>query len=223
MDKTQMLENLCQKLIDGDMGGITIAELSRQALDSGIEPLEILENGISKGMEIVGKRFETGEAFLPELIFAADAFNSAMEVVSPALEASNQNIEKIGKVLLATVKGDVHNLGKNILATVLETNGFDVIDIGVNQATLTIIDEAEKNDADVIGLSAVMTTTMPYQQELIDTLTELGHRNKYIVMVGGGPVNQKWADDIGADGYGKTAMDAVSIATQQIKTKKVAV
>jgi len=223
MDKTQMLENLCQKLIDGDMGGITIADLSRQALDSGIEPLEILENGISKGMEIVGKRFETGEAFLPELIFAADAFNSAMEVVSPALEASNQNIEKIGKVLLATVKGDVHNLGKNILATVLETNGFDVIDIGVNQATLTIIDEAEKNDADVIGLSAVMTTTMPYQQELIDTLTELGHRNKYIVMVGGGPVNQKWADDIGADGYGKTAMDAVSIATQQIKTKKVAV
>ena len=223
MDKTQMLENLCQKLIDGDMGGITIADLSRQALDSGIEPLEILENGISKGMEIVGKRFETGEAFLPELIFAADAFNSAMEVVSPALEASNQNIEKIGKVLLATVKGDVHNLGKNILATVLETNGFDVIDIGVNQATLTIIDEAEKNDADVIGLSAVMTTTMPYQQELIDTLTELGHRNKYIVMVGGGPVNQKWADDIGADGYGKTAMDAVSIATQQIKTKKAAV
>ena len=223
MDKTQMLENLCQKLIDGDMGGITIAELSRQALDSGIEPLEILESGISKGMEIVGKRFETGEAFLPELIFAADAFNSAMEVVSPALEASNQNIEKIGKVLLATVKGDVHNLGKNILATVLETNGFDVIDIGVNQATLTIIDEAEKNNADVIGLSAVMTTTMPYQQELIDTLTELGHRNKYIVMVGGGPVNQKWADDIGADGYGKTAMGAVSIAAQQIKNKKAAV
>lgn len=223
MDKNKMLENLCQKLIDGDMDGITIADLSRQALKSGIEPLDILENGISKGMEIVGKRFETGEAFLPELIFAADAFNSAMEVVSPALEASNQNVEKLGKVLLATVKGDVHNLGKNILATVLETNGFDVIDIGVNQDTLTIIDEAEKNNADVIGLSAVMTTTMPYQQELIDTLTELGHRNKYVVMVGGGPVNQKWADDIGADGYGKTAMDAVSIATQQIKTKKAAV
>jgi corrinoid protein of di/trimethylamine methyltransferase len=220
MDKTKMLENLCQKLIDGDMDGITIADLSRQALDSGIEPLEILENGISKGMEIVGKRFETGEAFLPELIFAADAFKSAMEVISPALEASNQNVEKMGKVLLATVKGDVHNLGKNILATVLETNGFDVVDIGVNQDTLTIIDEAEKNNADVIGLSAVMTTTMPYQKELIDTLTELGHRNNYIVMVGGGPVNQKWADDIGADGYGRTAMDAVSIATQQIKTKR---
>ncbi len=220
MDKTKMLENLCQKLIDGNMDGITISDLSRQALDSGIEPLEILENGISKGMEIVGKRFETGEAFLPELIFAADAFKSAMEVISPALEASNQNVEKMGKVLLATVKGDVHNLGKNILATVLETNGFDVVDIGVNQDTLTIIDEAEKNNADVIGLSAVMTTTMPYQQELIDTLTELGHRDNYIVMVGGGPVNQKWADDIGADGYGRTAMDAVSIATQQIKTKR---
>ena len=94
MDKTKMLENLCQKLIDGNMDGITISDLSRQALDSGIEPLEILENGISKGMEIVGKRFETGEAFLPELIFAADAFKSAMEVISPALEASNQNVEK---------------------------------------------------------------------------------------------------------------------------------
>ena len=100
MDKTKMLENLCQKLIDGNMDGITISDLSRQALDSGIEPLEILENGISKGMEIVGKRFETGEAFLPELIFAADAFKSAMEVISPALEASNQNVEKMGKVLL---------------------------------------------------------------------------------------------------------------------------
>ena len=220
MDKIQMLENLCKNIISGDMGGITIAELSRQAIDSGIDPLEILENGLSKGMETVGKRFESGEAFLPELIFAADAFKSAMEVISPALEASNKNIEKIGKVLLATVKGDVHNLGKDILATVLETNGFDVVDIGVNQDTLTIIDEAEKNNADVIGLSAVMTTTMPYQKELINTLIELDHRNKYIVMVGGGPVSQKWADDIGADGYGKTAMDAVSIATQKIKTKK---
>jgi corrinoid protein of di/trimethylamine methyltransferase len=220
MDRNQILETLCQKVIDGDIDGIK--ELSSEALENGVEPLVILERGISKGMETVGKRFETGEAFLPELLLAADAFTSAMEVVSPALEASNDSVAKIGKVLLATVKGDVHNLGKNILATVLETNGFEVVDIGVDQDTLTIIDAAQKNKVDVIGLSAVMTTTMPHQKELINTLNEMNLRNEFIVMVGGGPVSQKWADEIGADGYGKTAMDAVSIAAEKIKAKKIA-
>lgn len=220
MDKNQILETLCQKVIDGDIDGIK--ELSSEALDNGVEPLEVLERGISRGMETVGKRFETGEAFLPELLLAADVFTSAMEVVSPALEASNDSVAKIGKVLLATVKGDVHNLGKNILATVLETNGFEVVDIGVDQDTLTIIDAAQKNKVDVIGLSAVMTTTMPHQKELINTLNEMNLRNEFIVMVGGGPVSQKWADEIGADGYGKTAMDAVSVAADKIKAKNIA-
>lgn len=220
MDKNQILETLCQKVIDGDIDGIK--ELSGEALDNGVEPLEVLERGISRGMETVGKRFETGEAFLPELLLAADVFTSAMEVVSPALEASNDSVAKIGKVLLATVKGDVHNLGKNILATVLETNGFEVVDIGVDQDTLTIIDAAQKNKVDVIGLSAVMTTTMPHQKELINTLNEMNLRNEFIVMVGGGPVSQKWADEIGADGYGKTAMDAVSVAADKIKAKNIA-
>ena len=220
MDKNQILEDLCQKVMAGDTDGIQA--VSRQALDNGMEALDILENGISKGMDIVGKRFETGEAFLPELLLAVDSFASAMEVLAPVLEASKKNVEKIGKVLLATVKGDVHNLGKNILGTILETNGFEVVDLGVDQDTLSIIEAAEKNNADVIGLSAVMTTTMPYQKELINTLAEMGLRDKFVVLVGGGPVSQKWADEIGADGYGKTAMDAVSIATRQIAARKVA-
>lgn len=219
MDKNQILENLSQKVMAGDTDGIQ--ELSKQGLKNGIEALDILENGISKGMDIVGKRFETGEAFLPELLLAADSFTSAMEVLSPALEKSKENVEKIGKVLLATVKGDVHNLGKNILSTILETNGFEVVDLGVDQGTLSIIEAAEKNNIDVIGLSAVMTTTMPYQQELINTLEEMGLRDRFIVLVGGGPVSQKWADEIGADGYGKTAMDAVSIAARKIENRKV--
>lgn len=217
MDKVEILKEMGQKVIDGDMDAIK--ELCSTALDMGIGPLEILEDGISNGMDFVGKRFETGEAFLPELLLAADTFNEAMVVLGPALEKSKQNVEKIGKVLLATVKGDVHNLGKNILATVLETNGFEVIDIGVDQDTLTIVEAAQKNKVDVIGLSAVMTTTMPYQRELISTMKELGIRDDYLVMVGGGPVNQKWADEIEADGYGKTAMDAVTVATEQIKAK----
>lgn len=220
MDKKQILVDLCQKTISGDTNGIQA--VCKQALDSGMEALDILENGISQGMDIVGKRFETGEAFLPELLLAADSFSSAMEVLEPVIKADKKNIAKIGKVLLATVKGDVHTLGKNILATVLETNGFEVVDLGVDQGTLNIIEAAEKNNVDVIGLSAVMTTTMPYQKELISTLGEMGLRDKFIVLVGGGPVSQKWADEIGADGYGKTAMDAVSIASQQIEARKVA-
>ncbi len=220
MDKKQILEDLSQKVMTGDTDGIQT--VCKQALDNGIDALDILENGISKGMDIVGKRFETGEAFLPELLLAADSFSSAMEVLEPVLKAGKKNVEKIGKVLLATVKGDVHSLGKGILATILETNGFEVVDLGVNQGTLSIIEAAEKNNADVIGLSAVMTTTMPYQKELISTLTEMGLRDKFVVLVGGGPVSQKWADEIGADGYGKTAMDAVSIAARQIEARKVA-
>jgi methylmalonyl-CoA mutase cobalamin-binding domain/chain len=146
-----------------------------------------------------------------------------MEVVTPALEASQGDLKKIGKVLLATVKGDVHNLGKNILGKVLETNGFEVVDMGVDQDTLSIIDAATDSHADVIGLSAVMTTTMPYQKELIDTLEELKQRDRFIVLVGGGPVNQAWADQIGADGYGQTAMDAVSIASRLIEAKAATV
>jgi len=146
-----------------------------------------------------------------------------MEILKPAIEANQTDIKKSGTVLLATVKGDVHNLGKNIVATVMETRGFEVIDIGVDQPTLSIIDAAQDKQVDVIGLSAVMTTTMPYQKELIDTLQEMNIREQFIVLVGGGPINKQWADEIGADGYGETAMDAVTIATHKINAKKAAV
>ena len=219
MDKAQILESLCETVVKGDLS--RIKDLCQQALEKGINALEILEEGISVGMDIVGKRFETGEAFLPELLLAADTFTDAMEILGPVLEESKQDVAKVGKVLLATVKGDVHNLGKNILATVLETNGFEVVDIGVDQSTLSIIEAAQKNKVDVIGLSAVMTTTMPYQRELISTLQEMNIRNDFIVLVGGGPVSQQWADEIGADGYGETAIDAVTVSADRITEKTV--
>ena len=220
MEKTIILDNLTQAVMTGK------EELARDnaqaAIDNNIDPLEALEQGISKGMLTVGEKFESGESYLPELIMAADVFNVAMEILKPAIEANQTEIKKSGTVLLATVKGDVHNLGKNIVATVMETHGFEVIDIGVDQPTLSIIDAAQDNQVDVIGLSAVMTTTMPYQKELIDTLQELNIREQFIVLVGGGPINQQWADEIGADGYGDTAVDAVTIATQKISAKKAA-
>jgi len=129
-------------------------------------------------------------------------------------------MERLGKVLIGTVKGDVHSIGKDIVASVLDTSGFEVVDIGVDNPSLNIIEEAEKIQADVIALSSVMTTTMPAQREVIDTLKEMGLRQKYIVIIGGGPVNQEWADRIGADGYGKSAVDAVTIAKDLMARKK---
>lgn len=218
MEKSMILDNLAQAVITGKED--LARDNARAVIDNNIDPLEALEQGISKGMLTVGEKFESGESYLPELIMAADIFNVAMEILKPAIEANQADIKKSGTVLLATVKGDVHNLGKNIVATVMETNGFEVIDIGVDQPTLDIIDAAQNNRVDVIGLSAVMTTTMPYQKELIDTLQEMDMREQFIVLVGGGPVNQQWADEIGADGYGETAMDAVSIAKDRIQQKQ---
>jgi methylmalonyl-CoA mutase cobalamin-binding domain/chain len=134
-----------------------------------------------------------------------------MDILKPELEAQNKSTAKLGTVLLGTVKGDLHNIGKNIVATVLETNGFDVVDIGIDNSPLTFIEQAEKEQVDVIGLSCLMTTTMPAQREVIQTLDEMNIRDKYQVIVGGGPVTQEWADQIGADGYSESAVQAVSL------------
>ena len=151
---------------------------------------------------------------------AAANFNAAMAVLKPVIEAQKKQVEKFGKVLIGTVKGDVHSIGKDIVASVLDTSGFEVVDMGVDNPSLNIIQEAEKIQADVIALSSVMTTTMPAQKEVIDTLKEMGIRQKYIVIIGGGPVNQEWADRIGADGYGKSAIDAVALAKGLMAKKK---
>ena len=217
MNKQEILENLGQAIIRGDKQ--SARENAQTAIDEGFDPLEAVDDGLSKGMEVVGAKFEKGDVFLPELLMAADTFNAAMEILSPIIEANKQKTSKLGTVLLATVKGDQHNIGKNIVAAVLETNGFEVVDIGIDQSTLNIIEAAQNHKADVIGLSSVMTTTMPYQKEVIDTLTEMGMREKFFVLVGGGPVSQNWADEIGADGYGQTAMDAVGIAKNLLSKK----
>jgi methylmalonyl-CoA mutase cobalamin-binding domain/chain len=151
---------------------------------------------------------------------AAAAFNAAMAVLKPAIEAQKKQMAKMGKVLIGTVKGDVHSIGKDIVASVLDTSGFEVVDMGVDNSSLEIIQEAEKIRADVIALSSLMTTTMPGQKEVIDTLKEMGLREKYLVIVGGGPVNQEWADRIGADGFGRSAIDSVALVKGLIAAKK---
>ncbi len=218
MEEKEILDNLSSAVAEGDLEkGRKMAD---EVLVRRVDPLKAVEFGLSKGMAIVGEGFENGDVFLPGLMTAADVFNSVMEVLKPEIKAQNKQVAISGIVLIGTVRGDVHNIGKNIVATVLGTQGFEVVDIGIDNPPLKFIEEAEKRKADVIALSSLMTTTMPGQKEVIDTLKEMKLREKYLVIVGGGPVTQDWADRIGADGYGKSAAQAVETVKQLLDMKK---
>ncbi len=212
MDKAEILENLKEAIIEGD--GEKAIENAKAGLKIEIGPLELVEEGLSLGMDVIGERFETGEVFLPELLMAAEAFKAVMEVIKPELEAQKLETVKKGRILISTVKGDMHNIGKNIVQTVLETKGFDVIDMGIDNGTLEIIEEAQKSKVDIIALSCLMTTTMPAQKEVINTLKEMKLDEDYLVIVGGGPVTQEWANEIGAHGYGESAVNAADLVTK---------
>ena len=218
MDKEQILENLATAILEGDE--TKARENAQEALASQMDPLEAVEEGLSRGMAVVGQRFENGEAYLPDLLIATETFKAAIEILQPEIEAQQKQMAKKGTVVIGTVRGDMHSIGKNIVATVLETNGYDVVDIGVDNPALQFIEQARKAKADVIALSSLMTTTMPAQREVIETLEEMGLRDLYFVIVGGGPVNQEWADEIDADGYGETAIHAVELVQELLGLKK---
>jgi len=220
MDQKEILENLSMAIIKGDED--KAKEYANEVLQNKIDPLKAVEQGLSKGMVTLGERFEKGEVFLPDFLIAADAFNVAIELLKPAMEAQKKQVVKAGAVLIGTVNGDVHGIGKNIVAIVLEANGFGVVDIGVDNPSLKFIEEAQKVKADVIGLSSLMTTTMPAQKEVIDILKEMDLRKKYFVIVGGGPVTKEWADKIGADGYARSAFQAVEVVKKLLNQKKIA-
>ena len=220
MDQKEILENLSMAIIEGDED--KAKEYAKEVLISKMDPLKAVEQGLSKGMIILGERFEKGEVFLPDLLIAADAFNIAIGVLKPAMEAQKKQVAKLGTVLIGTVNGDVHGIGKNIVAIVLEAYGFEVVDIGVDNPSLKFIEAAEKVKADVIGLSSLMTTTMPAQKEVIDILKEMNLRKKYLVIIGGGPVTKEWADKIGADGYAESAFQAVDMIKELLSQRRIA-
>ena len=220
MDQKEILENLSMAIIEGDED--KAKEYAKEVLISKMDPLKAVEQGLSKGMITLGERFEKGEVFLPDLLIAADAFNIAIGVLKPAMEAQKKQVAKLGTVLIGTVNGDVHGIGKNIVAIVLEAYGFEVVDIGVDNPSLKFIEAAEKVKADVIGLSSLMTTTMPAQKEVIDILKEMNLRKKYFVIIGGGPVTKEWADKIGADGYAESAFQAVEVVKRILSRKTIA-
>lgn len=218
MGKEAIFENLFNAIV-----GISeerVKKAANELVKGKIDPLEGIEKGLSKGMEVIGERFEKLEIYLPELIMAGDVFNSAMEILEPEILARGKSVAKKGTIVIGTAKGDIHEIGKDIVAMLLKTAGFEVHNIGKDVPTPTFLQEAEKAKADIIGVSALLTTTLLGQKNLIDLLRETGKRNRYIVMVGGGPTSQDWADKIGADGYGRTAKEAVSVALKLISQKR---
>jgi trimethylamine corrinoid protein len=207
-----IFEEMELAIIDGDEE--LCASLAQKAIDEGLDPAEAIDKGFAKGMRVLGDRFESGECFLPELLTAEDAMNAAMEILQPKIEESQAHKEKRGKIVIGTIQGDVHDIGKNIVKLFMSVAGFEVIDVGRDVPVRTFIQTAQKEKADIIAASALMTTTMVYMPELIKQLKELGIRDQFKVMVGGAPVIKSWAMEVGSDGYGLTAKEAVQNALE---------
>ena len=216
MSEEKIIEDLKEAIIGLNEG--KAVETTKNLIAQGIDPLVGVEKGLSSGMAIIGDKFNQGECFLPELIRAGNAFNAALKVLEPEIMKRGKKQSQAGVVVLGTVIGDVHKIGKEILAMLLKTRGFVVHNLGEDVSMSTFVSKAEEYDADIIGMSALLTTTMPAQKEVIDFLKEKGIRDSFLVMVGGGPVNQKWSDEIGADGYAETAEEAVQLALRLIDT-----
>ena len=195
-----------------------VKALVQQALDEGIDAKQILNEGLLGGMMIIGDKFKKNEVFVPEVLVAARAMNAGMAILEPKLiEIGN---EPVGKAVIATVKGDLHDIGKNLVAMMLKGAGFEVHDIGVDVDAETFIAKAEEIGADVIGMSALLTTTMAEMKATIDALKEQGLRDKYIVMVGGAPVTETFAQQIGADYFTPDAGSAAEVAKKAVLDRK---
>ncbi|MGD2105420.1 MAG: corrinoid protein [Anaerolineae bacterium] len=190
------------------------ATLTQEAMDRGVEPLTIINEGLVPGMEIVGEKFQMGEYFLPQLVIAANAMQRAMELLEPELAAREQVTESAGTMVIGTVEGDIHEIGKSLVATMMSASGFRVYDVGVDVPVATFVDKVKETQAHLLGLSALLTTTMTAQREVIEAVEEAGIRDQIKVIVGGAPVTQDWADAIGADGYAEDVVGAVELGKQ---------
>ncbi|HML32291.1 MULTISPECIES: methyltransferase cognate corrinoid protein [Sporomusa] len=185
-------------------------ETAKKTLESGVDPIIILSQGYSEGIRQVGDLFGKGRMFLPELISAAEVMKKATAVLDEALQAKGENKGHTGRMIMATVEGDVHDIGKGIVVSLIKTQGIDVIDLGRDVPVATIIEKAEEYQVDIIGTSALLTTTLVEQKKLEEVLKQSNLRGKYKTIVGGAPATQRWADRIGADAYAEDAAEAVT-------------
>ena len=186
-----------------------VKEETKRALETGIDPLRALEEGLAEGVKVVGEEFGRGEAFLPHLMVAANAMKEALRILEPEIRRRGQEVKAKGIVVIGTIEGDLHDIGKSIVALMLEASGFKVHDVGKDTPVDVFIEKAKETNADIIGVSALMTTTMLAQQRLIERLKNQNLYGRFKVMVGGAAVNQEWAEEIGADAYAEDAIEAV--------------
>ena len=214
MNTENFLDSVIKAVVEGNKD--ESVQLAQRAITEKMDLNEVIEKGFVPGIQQVGQLWEEGEYFLPELITSAECMKAAMELMEPELKKAQIDVRSAGKIVIGTIEGDIHDIGKNLVASILSANGFEVVDLGADVKLETFIEKAEEVNADLICLSALLTTTMTGQKRFIELLKEKGLHGRFKVMVGGAPVNQKWSDEIGADGYSENALTAVDAAKELV-------
>jgi corrinoid protein of di/trimethylamine methyltransferase len=215
MDNKTILDKICNALVSIEEE--SLINSVKEALDLNIEPSEIIDKGIVRGLSIVGEKFASGEFFLVELVGAAEPAQKVIkELLEPELKKKNEKTKAKGTIVIGTVLGDIHSIGKNIVATLLFTAGFEVIDLGENVSAEDFVNKAKEQSADLIGASAMLTTTLPGQKKIIEALKADGTRDKVKVIFGGAPCTPEWVEEIGADGFAENAIEGVEVAKKLI-------
>jgi corrinoid protein of di/trimethylamine methyltransferase len=209
MTEDRLFEAMSKAVIDGLPD--KARDLADEALRAGVDPLEAIERGFKPGMDVVGEGFARGELFIPDLMMSGEAMKTAIAVLEPELMKRKQQRQVLGRVVIGTVQGDIHEIGKTLVATMLAANGFEVHDLGVDVPAQDFLDKVREVDADVLGLSALLTTTILNQEAVILSLQEAGLRDQVKVIIGGVPASPEWADEIGADAFAENANDAVKV------------
>ncbi len=212
-----LLDKLGEYVIEGNMG--EVQALVQGALDEKIEPEEILEQGLMKGMEVVGRRFADEDMYIPEVMLSARTMHTALELLRPLLETDQKQMKMKGRLLLGTVEGDIHDIGKSLVEMMFTANGFEVIDLGINVTAQAFVEAVQQHQPDIVGMSALLTNTMPAMQQAIAAIDDAGLRKhgKPKIIVGGAPVTDEYAKEIGADLYGENALEGVEMVKEALK------
>jgi corrinoid protein of di/trimethylamine methyltransferase len=217
VERDELFEAMGRSIIDGDAEAA--ASLAEEAVADGVDPLAAINQGFVPGINVVGEEFSCERVFLPQLVLAGEAMKAAIGVLEPEMTKAGSAREFEGKVVLATVAGDIHDIGKTLVGTMLAAHGFEVFDLGVDVPIAAIVDKVREVDADLVGVSALLTTTMIVQKEVVAALDDAGLRPRVKVMVGGAAVTPEWVEQIGADGFGQDAIAAVATARDLVGAK----